>query len=57
MVCPDEVWLIRMCSANLRSYATPPMLLALSLKTGFVYAAFSVPICILLWLYLPETKG
>ncbi|KAN0102857.1 MFS general substrate transporter [Hyaloscypha variabilis] len=39
------------------SYATPPMLLALSLKTGFVYGAFSIPICILMWLYLPETKG
>ncbi|KEF55030.1 uncharacterized protein A1O9_08683 [Exophiala aquamarina CBS 119918] len=38
-------------------YATPPMLLALSLKTGFVYAAFSVPICVILWIYLPETKG
>lgn len=38
-------------------YATPPMLLALSVKAGFVYGAFSVPICILMWLYLPETKG
>ncbi|KAK3175823.1 hypothetical protein K4F52_009956 [Lecanicillium sp. MT-2017a] len=38
-------------------YATPPMLLALSLKTGFVYAALSVPTCILMWLYIPETKG
>ncbi|KAK5053225.1 hypothetical protein LTR84_002199 [Exophiala bonariae] len=38
-------------------YATPPMLLALDLKTGFVYGAFSVPICVILWLYLPETKG
>lgn len=33
------------------------MLLALDLKTGFVYGAFSVPICVILWLYLPETKG
>lgn len=32
------------------------MLLALSVKAGFVYGAFSVPICILMWLYLPETK-
>lgn len=40
-----------------RSYATPPMLLSLSLKTGFVYGAFSIPIAIYLWLYLPETKG
>ncbi|KAH8819233.1 hypothetical protein F5884DRAFT_743652 [Xylogone sp. PMI_703] len=38
-------------------YATPPMLLALSVKAGFIYGAFSVPICILMWLYLPETKG
>ncbi|RAO72321.1 uncharacterized protein BHQ10_008333 [Talaromyces amestolkiae] len=38
-------------------YATPPMLLALSLKTGFVYGAFSVPICVLMWLYLPETRS
>ncbi|RSH83089.1 uncharacterized protein EHS24_006746 [Apiotrichum porosum] len=38
-------------------YATPPMLLAMSLKTGFVFGAFSFPICILMWLYLPETKG
>jgi MFS transporter, SP family, general alpha glucoside:H+ symporter len=33
------------------------MLLALDLKTGFVYAAFSIPICVYLWFYLPETKG
>jgi len=38
-------------------YATPPMLLALSLKAGFVYGAFSVPTCLLMWLYVPETKG
>ncbi|KIX09569.1 uncharacterized protein Z518_00649 [Rhinocladiella mackenziei CBS 650.93] len=38
-------------------YATPPMLLALSLKAGFVFGAFSVPICILMWLYLPESKS
>ncbi|KAL5324517.1 hypothetical protein ACEPPN_009063 [Leptodophora sp. 'Broadleaf-Isolate-01'] len=38
-------------------YATPPMLLSLSLKTGFVYGAFSIPVCIIMWLYLPETKG
>ncbi|KAH8881094.1 MFS general substrate transporter [Thozetella sp. PMI_491] len=43
--------------ANISSYATPPMLLALDLKTGFVYGAFSIPICILMWLYLPETKS
>ncbi|CAK7218402.1 hypothetical protein SBRCBS47491_003497 [Sporothrix bragantina] len=38
-------------------FATPPMLLALNLKSGFVYAAISVPICILMWLLVPETKG
>lgn len=38
------------------SYATPPMLLALSVKAGFVYGAFSVPICVVMWLFLPETK-
>jgi sugar porter (SP) family MFS transporter len=38
-------------------YATPPLLLNLSLKAGFVYGAFSVPMCILMWLYVPETKG
>lgn len=38
-------------------YATPPMLLALSLRAAFVYGALSVPMCILMWLYLPETKG
>lgn len=32
------------------------MLLALSVKAGFVYGAFSVPICVLMWLYLPETR-
>ena len=32
------------------------MLLALSVKDSFVYGAFSVPIYILMWLYLPETK-
>ncbi|WOO85967.1 MFS transporter fmqE [Vanrija pseudolonga] len=38
-------------------YATPPMLLKLSLRAGFVFGAFSVPICVLMWFYLPETKG
>lgn len=38
-------------------YATPPMLLALDLRTAFVYGALSVPICILMWLYVPETAG
>jgi MFS transporter, SP family, general alpha glucoside:H+ symporter len=33
------------------------MLLALDLKTGFVYGAFSIPICIIFWFFLPETKG
>ena len=33
------------------------MLLHMSLKAGFVYGAFSVPICIIMWLYVPETKG
>lgn len=42
---------------DLCSYATPPLLLHLSVKAGFVYGAFSVPMCILMWLYLPETKG
>jgi SP family general alpha glucoside:H+ symporter-like MFS transporter len=39
------------------SYATPPMLLNLDLATGFVYGAFSLPICICMWLFIPETKG
>jgi len=33
------------------------MLLNLSLMTGFVYGACSLPICICMWLYIPETKG
>ena len=33
------------------------MLLKLSLKAGFVYGAFSVPVCVIMWLYIPETKG
>lgn len=39
------------------SYATPPMLLHLGLRSGFVYGSLSVPMCILMWLYLPETKA
>ncbi|CAK7228866.1 hypothetical protein SCUCBS95973_007026 [Sporothrix curviconia] len=39
------------------TFATPRMLLALNLRTAFVFGAFSVPIMVLLWLYLPETKG
>lgn len=42
---------------RVNSYATPPMLLALGLRTAFVYGAVSVPTCILMWLYIPETKG
>ncbi|TXT04812.1 hypothetical protein VHUM_04080 [Vanrija humicola] len=38
-------------------YATPPMLLKLNIRAGFIYGAFSVPLCILMWYYLPETKG
>jgi SP family general alpha glucoside:H+ symporter-like MFS transporter len=33
------------------------MLLALNVKAAFVYGAFSVPICVLMWFLLPETKG
>lgn len=33
------------------------MLLALNLRAAFVYGALSVPMCILMWLYVPETKG
>ncbi|ERS95286.1 hypothetical protein HMPREF1624_08164 [Sporothrix schenckii ATCC 58251] len=39
------------------AYATPPMLLAMGVKSGFVFGAFSVPICIIMWLTVPETKG
>lgn len=39
------------------SYATPRMLLALNIKACFIYGALSVPCCILMWLYVPETKG
>lgn len=38
-------------------YATPPMLLALDVRTAFIYGAFSVPTCICMWLFIPETKG
>lgn len=38
-------------------YATPPLLLNLSLRAGFVYGAFSVPMCIIMWLYIPETMN
>ncbi|CAK7205109.1 hypothetical protein SEUCBS139899_007874 [Sporothrix eucalyptigena] len=38
-------------------YATPPMLLKMGVKSGFVFGAFSVPICIAMWLMVPETKG
>ncbi|ORY31052.1 general substrate transporter [Naematelia encephala] len=38
-------------------YAAPPMLLALSLRTAFVYGAFSVPIGVCMWLFMPETKA
>ena len=38
-------------------YATPPMLLSLNIRAVFIFAAFSVPINILMWLYIPETKG
>ena len=33
------------------------MLLKLNIRACFVYASFSVPVCILMWLYVPETKG
>lgn len=33
------------------------MLLNLNLKSGFIYGAFSAPVCIAMWLLLPETKG
>lgn len=46
-----------MLTVHTFSYATPPLLLNLSLRAGFVYGAFSVPMCVLMWLYLPETKG
>lgn len=33
------------------------MLLSLNLKAGFVFGAFSFPICIAMWMLLPETRG
>jgi SP family general alpha glucoside:H+ symporter-like MFS transporter len=39
------------------TYATSLMLLSLNIKAAFVFAAFSVPITILMWLYVPETNG
>ncbi|KAM0229889.1 hypothetical protein ACHAPO_009611 [Fusarium lateritium] len=39
------------------SYAVPPLLLKLNIKACFVFAAFSVPVCVFMWLYVPETKG
>lgn len=33
------------------------MLLSLSIRSGFVFGAFSVPICVAMWWWLPETKG
>lgn len=39
------------------NFASPPMLLALGLKSGFVFFAFSTPIAALLWVFLPETKS
>ncbi|CAH0004304.1 unnamed protein product [Clonostachys byssicola] len=44
-------------SNALHSYATPRMLLALNIKACFIFGALSVPCCILMWLYVPETKG
>ncbi|EXL69593.1 hypothetical protein FOPG_14485 [Fusarium oxysporum f. sp. conglutinans race 2 54008] len=39
------------------SYAVPRLLLKLNIKACFVFGAFSVPVCVLMWLYVPETKG
>ncbi|OAA61997.1 General substrate transporter [Niveomyces insectorum RCEF 264] len=39
------------------TFATPPMLLSLNLRAAFVFGAFTVPTMILMWLYLPETRG
>jgi len=39
------------------TFAVPPMLVKLNLRTTFVFGAFSVPICICMWIFLPETKG
>ncbi|BEI81737.1 hypothetical protein CcaverHIS002_0208970 [Cutaneotrichosporon cavernicola] len=38
------------------NFASPPMLLALGLKAGFVFFAVATPIAALLWVFLPETK-
>ncbi|ORX37529.1 general substrate transporter [Kockovaella imperatae] len=38
-------------------YATPPLLLALNVRAGFVYGAFSVPCCIVMWFFIPETRA
>lgn len=54
---PMTVVQAMMLTVHTFSYATPPLLLNLSLRAGFVYGAFSVPMCVLMWLYLPETKG
>ena len=38
-------------------FAVPPMLVHMNLRTAFVFGAFSVPISVCLWCFLPETKG
>ncbi|GMK54163.1 hypothetical protein CspeluHIS016_0107490 [Cutaneotrichosporon spelunceum] len=38
------------------NFASPPMLLALGLKSGFVFFGTATPIAILMWFFLPETK-
>ncbi|ORX38163.1 general substrate transporter [Kockovaella imperatae] len=63
---PSAQLRLKTCSAGLfwgaalgmsTVFAVPPSLDALGLRSSFIWAALTVPVCVFLYFYLPETKG
>lgn len=50
-------WVCNALFGIITSFATPPMLVHLNIRAGFVYGGASLLICIFVWLSLPETRG
>ncbi|KAL1409207.1 hypothetical protein Q8F55_006040 [Vanrija albida] len=50
-------WVCNALFGIITSFATPPMLVRLNIRAGFVYGGASLLISIFVWFYLPETRG
>ncbi len=45
------------CPNPSRSFAAPPLLAVANIRAAFLFAGLSMPVAIMLWWVLPETKA